>query len=362
MTTTPSLIQIDSEVSLARFTTFGIGGPARFFTRADTPEALVEALSWAEANGHQVLILGGGSNMLVSDDGFDGLVIDLDLRGVSFTPTGDGHTLVEAAAGENWDELVASVVARELAGFECLSGIPGNVGATPIQNVGAYGQEVAETLVSLDAWDRRANNRVTLSNDECRFAYRDSRFKSEEPGRYVILAVRYRLRDDGEPTIRYPELSRRLADEGIDSPTLQEVRNMVLRVRASKGMVLDPDDPDSRSAGSFFTNPIVDASTLERFLDKVRRADVLDDGEQIPQFPAADGMTKLSAAWIIQHAGFHRGHVHGNVGLSSKHTLAIINRGGGTASEVRELVEQIQSRVDRLFGITLVPEPNFIGF
>jgi UDP-N-acetylmuramate dehydrogenase len=299
--------------------------------------------------------------MLVSDEGFPGLVIHLDLLGSRFE-SDDGVTIVEAAAGEDWDRLVQECVERGLAGFECLSGIPGRVGATPIQNVGAYGQEVSETIVDLEAWDRRDAAVVRFTNDQCDFAYRDSRFKGRERDRYIILSVRYRLTNDGGPTIRYPDLMRHLEEEGITSPTLSDVRDTVLSIRAAKGMVLAEDDPDSRSAGSFFTNPIIAEEGLPEFLRLVKQADVLEEGEPVPRYPAGDGMVKLSAAWIIQHAGFHRGHQHGNIGISNKHTLALVNRGGGTAAEVLELVEQIQNRAKRLFGIELVPEPNLIGF
>lgn len=360
MTTEP-LPEIAEHVSLARYTTIGIGGPARFFTTAEDSAALERALEWARIREEEVLLLGGGSNMIVADEGFPGLVIHLDLRGVSYQDSGE-TTIVEAAAGEDWDQLVEATIERGLAGFECLSGIPGKVGATPIQNVGAYGQEVSETIIDLTAWDRRNGTAVQFTNEECLFDYRDSRFKSGDRDRYIILSVRYRLSNDGEPTVRYPDLIRHLEEEGITSPTLAEVRRTVLNVRASKGMVLDPADPDSRSAGSFFTNPIISEDRLQEFLDRVKRADVLEPGEPIPRYPAGAGRIKLSAAWIIQHAGFHRGHQHGNIGISTKHTLAIVNRGGGTAAEVLELVSQIQNRVHRLFGIDLVPEPNLIGF
>lgn len=361
MTTTESNLQILRDVKLADYTTLGIGGPANHFVTVRDREELQQALDWANQRDEQILILGGGSNMLVADDGFPGLVIHLDLRGVSYVASG-GSTIVEASAGEDWDALVQACVERELAGFECLSGIPGRVGATPIQNVGAYGQEVSETIIDVETWDRRENSSARFTNDECRFGYRDSRFKSGERDRYVVLAVRYRLSTDGQPTLRYPDLTRHLEEEGITSPTLADVRRTVLNVRAAKGMVLDDDDPDSRSAGSFFTNPIISEEKLEEFLRRVKQADVIEEGEPIPRYPAGEGKVKLSAAWIIQHAGFHRGHQHGNIGISTKHTLALVNRGGGTAAEVVELVDQIQTRVLRLFGISLVPEPNLIGF
>lgn len=357
---TRTSLNLRERVELAPLTTLGIGGPARWYAAVSSREELVEAIELAEREELPLLILGGGSNMLISDSGFDGLVVHIDLRGVTFEDQ-DGGTLVTAAAGEDWDDLVKETVRRNLAGFECLSGIPGRVGATPIQNVGAYGQEVAETIVELEALDRRTREIVRIANTDCEFSYRDSRFKSREPDRFVILGVTYRLQSNGAPALRYPDLQRHLEEEGITSPTLEDVRQMVLQIRASKGMVVDPEDPDSRSAGSFFTNPIIPESDLEAFLLRVRRADVLEEGEKVPHYPAGPGRIKLSAAWLIQHAGFYRGFDHGNVRLSHKHTLAIVNRGGGTATEVIELVESIQQRVRRLFGIELVPEPNFIG-
>ncbi len=362
MTQTQTDLTISKDVILADHTTIGIGGPAHFFAKVGTLDELQSALTWASRDQQRVLILGGGSNMLVSDEGFQGLVIDLDLLGTSFEQFDGSSVIVEAHAGEDWDSLVQTCVDRSLAGFECLSGIPGSVGATPIQNVGAYGQEVAETIVDLKAWDRAEEKVVTFTNEECGFAYRESRFKSRDRDRFVILSVRYRLKKDAPPTIRYPDLMRHLEEEGITSPTLQDVRRTVLNVRSAKGMVVSKDDPDSRSAGSFFTNPIIPEDQLEEFLLLVKRADVLEEGESVPHYPAGEGLVKLSAAWIIQHAGFHRGHQHGNIGISSKHTLAIVNRGGGTATEVRELVEQIQNRTRRLFRLELVPEPNMIGF
>jgi UDP-N-acetylmuramate dehydrogenase len=358
---TRTSLNLRERVDLAPLTTLGIGGPARWYVAVSSRDELVDALELADREQLPLLMLGGGSNMLISDRGFDGLVIHVDLRGVTFDDRGP-DTFVTAAAGEDWDGLVQETVRRNLAGFECLSGIPGRVGATPIQNVGAYGQEVAETIVELEALDRPTRQIVRIANDECGFSYRDSRFKSREPDRFVILGVTYRLQRDGEPSLRYPDLQRHLEEEGITSPTLADVREMVLQIRAGKGMVVDPDDPDSRSAGSFFTNPIIPESELETFLLRVKRADVLEEGEKVPHYGAAPGQIKLSAAWLIQHAGFYRGFDHGNVGLSYKHTLAIVNRGGGTATEVIELVEDIQRRVRRLFGIQLVPEPNFIGF
>lgn len=350
---------LQENVPLAPLTTLRIGGPARFFTRAGTVEEIRAALDWADERSLPVLLLGGGSNMLVADEGFDGLVLGLALRGIDAVIDG-GSVLLSAAAGEEWDPLVELTVERNWAGFECLSGIPGLVGATPIQNVGAYGQEVSESIVDLEALDRVERRLVTFRNKECRFRYRDSRFKSEEKDRYVILSVRYRLTPDGSPALRYPDLERAIAEGGISSPSLRDVREAVLDVRRRKAMVLDKNEPDSRSAGSFFTNPVMSEETYRRFLERVESDAELCD-QRVPTYPVAEGGVKISAAWLIERSGFHRGHRHGNVGLSTRHTLAIVNRGGGTAREVMELVRQIQAGVEERFGIRIVPEPNLIG-
>jgi UDP-N-acetylmuramate dehydrogenase len=342
-------LQIQENVPLAPLTTIGIGGPARFFLRASSVDEVREALAWAGAR--PVFFLGGGSNLLISDSGFDGLVIHLDLRGIT-VESEDESAMVRVAAGEPWDGFVARAVANGWAGVECLSGIPGSTGATPIQNVGAYGQEVAETIARVEALDRRTGTVAGFTNDECRFGYRSSLFKNVERDRYVVLSVTFRLKRNGCATIRYPELQKHVDERGVSVDDLQGVRDAVIAIRRRKGMVLDPEDPDTRSDGSFFMNPIVTPAQYEAF------ARVAPDA---PHFPSGDDV-KLSAAWLIEHAGFHKGFVHGNVGLSSKHSLAVINRGGGTAAEVVELVQRIQARVRDTFGVEIHPEPNFIGF
>ena len=332
-------------VPLAPLTTIGIGGPARFYVRAKTVDEIREALGWGE--GKEIFILGGGSNLLIADEGFPGLVLHIDLRGITIESEG----MVKVAAGEPWDSFVAMAVSRGWAGVECLSGIPGSTGATPIQNVGAYGQDVSETVARVEVLDRQTGLVRTLTNAECRFGYRSSLFKNHEPGRYVVLNVTFRLRPGGEPTVRYPELRSYLGDAAGD---LQAVRDAVIAIRKRKGMVIDPNDPDTRSDGSFFMNPVITTKSYESISTK---SDIT-----IPNYPGGDGMVKLSAAWLIEQAGFKKGFSHGNVGLSTKHTLAIVNRGGGTAREVRELVNIIQQRVREKFGVELHPEPNFIGF
>jgi UDP-N-acetylmuramate dehydrogenase len=336
----PMLARMQRNVPLAPLTTLGIGGPAKFFVEAKTVEEIREAVDWASSNNAPLLVLAGGSNVLIADEGFNGLVLHLDLRGV----TAERDGMVKVAAGEPWDGFVAMAAAKRWAGIECLAGIPGSTGATPIQNVGAYGQDVSETIVGVEVFERSSGNIATLTNAQCRFAYRSSIFKGEAKDRYIVLAVTFLLTPDGAPAVRYPELQKFVGP----AADLQQVRDAVITVRRRKGMVIDPADPDTRSDGSFFMNPILSPAEFEEFPQK-----------DAPHFPAADGV-KLSAAWLIENAGFHKGFVHGNVGISTKHTLAIINRGGGTAREVRELVTMIQDRVREKFGVELHPEPNFI--
>jgi UDP-N-acetylmuramate dehydrogenase len=351
---TATMPRIDRNVPLAPFTTLGIGGPAKFFTRVTNVDELREAVSWAEAKGERLFLLGGGSNLLISDAGFDGLVVKLDLRGITVIDFDQRAAHIKVAAGEPWDGLVSFAVDRAWAGIECLSGIPGSTGATPIQNVGAYGQEVSETIIRVEALDRTTGRVLWFTNEECRFGYRSSLFKNHERDRYAVLSVTFRLKPNGEAAVRYPELQKYLAAENIPTDDLRGVRSAVIAIRKRKGMVLDPADPDTRSDGSFFMNPIIPAAELDAFLARAGEGPV-------PHFPGEEGV-KLSAAWLIDRAGFHAGFVHGNVGLSTKHTLAVINRGGGTAAEVLELVKLVQDGVREKFGIEILPEPNLVGF
>jgi UDP-N-acetylmuramate dehydrogenase len=344
-------MELQEHVPLAPLTTIGIGGPARFFYRATSVDEVREALAWAGERSLATFVLGGGSNLLISDAGFDGLVVHVDLRGVT-VESEDEFAMVKVAAGEPWDAFVATAVANGWAGIECLSGIPGSTGATPIQNVGAYGQDVSETIVRVEALDRTIDRVIWFTNWDCRFGYRASLFKNVEPGRYVVLSVTFRLRRGGCATIRYPELQKYVDERGVSVDDLEGVRDAVIAIRRRKGMVLDPDDPDTRSDGSFFMNPVISAAAYDDFARKAPGA---------PHYPSGDEV-KLSAAWLIEHAGFGKGFTHGNVGLSSKHSLAIVNRGGGTAAEVVELVRMIQDRVRDAFGVEMHPEPNFIGF
>ncbi len=350
---------LSENVALAPMTTLGIGGPARYFAEVTTTEALLAGVEWAGSRGAPLFVLGGGSNIVVADSGFPGLVLRVSIRGVETHLDAD-DVVVTAGAGEEWDAFVAHCVAQKWSGFECLSGIPGRVGATPIQNVGAYGQETSESLVSVEALDLVTGRLVDLSASDCEFGYRTSRFKTRDRGRFIITRVTYRLAVNGEPAVRYPELQRYLADRGVNQPAPSDVREAVLIIRRRKAMVIDPSDTDSRSVGSFFVNPTVTRGEFEAI--KQRLATVGAGSEDLPAFPVSDGRVKLSAAWLIERAGVQRGYSYGNVGTSTKHALAMVNRGGGTAGEVVELKELIQKRVLEAFGVELTPEPVFVGF
>jgi UDP-N-acetylmuramate dehydrogenase len=331
----------------------GVGGSARFFAEASDEATIASAVAWAESHQVAVRILGGGSNVVVADGGVDGLVVKVDLRGVSSREVA-GAMEVTAAAGEPWDPFVARAVSHGWGGLECLSGIPGLIGATPIQNVGAYGQEVSQTVTAVRVLDRRSGEIATLAAAECGFGYRTSRFKSADSQRFIVLAVTYRLIRDGTPAVRYADLERDLETRGISRPSLADVRDSVLSVRRSKSMVLDPHDPNRRSCGSFFLNPIVDAAALAR----VERA---VDEPSMPRWPEAEGRVKLSAAWLIERAGFHRGEGPGPVALSTRHSLAIVCREDARAADVAAFAREIKTRVEERFGVRLEPEPVLWG-
>jgi len=353
-------LDIREQVPLAPLSTLGVGGPARYYARITSEDGVREAVEWARARDLPLLVLGGGSNVVLADEGHPGLVLHLATRGIETRPAAD-TAFVTAEAGEPWDELVAAAVEHGWAGVECLSGIPGLVGATPIQNVGAYGQEVGETVSAVEALDLRTGRVERLTSAQCGFAYRDSRFKSAERGRFIVLRVTYALRPGGPPAVRYAELARTLEERGLGAPSLAEVRETVIGLRRRKSMVLDPEDPNARSVGSFFTNPIVPVAVADELETVLRRDGVLREGEHPPRFPAGDGRVKLSAAWLIERAGLAKGYQRGNVGLSSRHTLAIVNRGGAAASEVVALAREVRERVHDRFGVTLVPEPVFVN-
>lgn len=334
---------------LAERTTFGVGGPAGSWLEPGTEAELIAAVSAADAQGEPVLILGGGSNLLISDDGFAGKVVHTgNLRGISVDETAvSSETVLRVAAGEPWDGFVADAVANGRAGIEALSGIPGFVGATPVQNVGAYGQEVSQRIACVRVWDRRESAIRTLSAGECRFGYRTSLFK-QDLGRCVVLSVSYRLRSGGlSGPIRYSQLANTLGLPLGERAPLAEVREAVISLRRSKGMVYDRADHDTWSAGSFFTNPIL--------------ADASQVPSGAPAYPQPDGRVKTSAAWLIEHAGFVKGYGPGLAQLSTKHTLALTNRGGAAAAEILDLAREIRDGVQQTYGITLVPEPVLVG-
>ena len=341
----------DELVPLAPLTTMGVGGAARFFREVHDEATLREALAWADEHGAALRLLGGGSNVVVGDAGFDGLVLRLVSRGVRFEPFDADRVDVTASAGEPWDEFVAACVERDLQGLECLSGIPGHVGATPIQNVGAYGQDVAQTITRVRVLDRETKDARVLTNAECRFAYRDSALKSETPDRYVVLDVTFRLRRGAPPAVRYAELTRHLEANAGTTPTLASVREAVLGLRRKKSMLLDPADENVRSCGSFFTNPIVAAAVAKQV---ARRA----GDELMPSYPESDGRVKLAAAWLIEHSGFKKGIRSGPVGLSSRHALAIVSHEGARATDVLDFAKHIQLMVRARFGVQLTPEPS----
>jgi UDP-N-acetylmuramate dehydrogenase len=355
-------VAIATDVPLAPLTTLELGGPARFLAEPRTPGEVLEALRWADARGVPLFVLGGGSNLVVGDGGFDGLVVRTSgLRGLRWTEAGDsGEVLVEAQAGEPWDDLVAASVARGLAGLECLAGIPGLTGATPIQNVGAYGQEVAETIRAVEVLDRRTLAVSRLGPGECDFAYRDSAFK-RAPDRHLVLSVTFALSKGGPPAVRYGELRAALAAVGSAAPTVAEVRTTVLALRRRKSMVLDPADPNRRSVGSFFTNPVLPAARAEEVIARAVAAGAAARPEDVPRFPAGEGLVKLAAGWLIERAGIARGMRRGAVGVSTAHALALVHHGGGTAAELAALAREVRAAVEQRFGVTLVPEPTLLG-
>ncbi|GAA0231027.1 UDP-N-acetylmuramate dehydrogenase [Cryptosporangium japonicum] len=340
-----------SDPSLAPLTTIGLGGPAATLVTAADASEIAEAVRLADATGRPLLVLAGGSNVVIADEGFAGTVVLVRSDGVVATRRGEDIELT-VQAGHDWDALVEQSVVEGWSGLECLSGIPGSTGATPIQNVGAYGAEVSDVLIDVTAYDRVQDEIVQLSAAECEFGYRHSTFKQTE--RYVVLSVRFRLRPSLESRpLRYGELTRVLGVPAGAAAPLGDVRDAVLGLRRGKGMVLDPDDPDTRSVGSFFTNPVLDPDV---FADLEIRLP-----EAPPRWDAPDGRVKTSAAWLIERAGFRRGYGRDGVGISTKHTLALTNRGDGTTAALLDLAEEIVAGVQGAYGVTLVPEPRLVG-
>lgn len=352
---------VASGVALAPLTTLGLGGAARYFVRAEDDATLCAALAWARAEQLPVALLGGGSNVVAADAGFDGVVIALRMRGVSQRDEG-GRVLVTAAAGEPWDELVERCVNEELAGVECLSGIPGLVGATPLQNVGAYGQEVASTIASVRVLERATLQERTLSHADCDFSYRYSALK-RDPQRYAVLAVTFALHKGGAPAIRYQELVNAFASSKA-APSLAETRRTVIALRRAKSMVFDPAQPDenTRSAGSFFLNPIVPATQADALAARLASEGRIANSAALPRYPGnGEGQAKLAAAWLIEAAGFRKGERRGNVGISSKHSLALVCHDGASALELLAFAREIEARVRDRFGIQLEREPVLLG-
>ncbi|MGK5679469.1 UDP-N-acetylmuramate dehydrogenase [Actinoplanes sp. URMC 104] len=337
-----------SQTDLSAYTTLRLGGPAGILTVASETDQVVATVRNATRDRRPVFILAGGSNVVIGDQGFDGTVVLLRTRGIRQVGEQDGGVVLRVAAGEPWDGLVAYAVERDLSGIECLSGIPGSTGATPIQNVGAYGQEVAHTIVAVHAYDREQDTVRAMTPAECGFAYRASVFKHND--RYVVLEVDFGLARSGESApIRYAELARNLGVEVGDRVPLQQARDTVLKLREQKGMVLDAEDRDTWSVGSFFTNPVVSAAEWARL------------GLDAPHWPGDDGTVKIPAAWLIERAGFPKGFAGAGVAISSKHTLALTNRGTGTTGALLDLARTVRDGVRERFGVELHPEPVLVN-
>jgi UDP-N-acetylmuramate dehydrogenase len=351
-------LRTQENIPLAPLTTFKVGGPARYFVEAHSEHEVSEAVAYALARKLPLFVLGGGSNLVVSDDGWPGLVLRVSLAGVEFE--GDRQKMLfHASAGENWDSLVALAVSKNCGGIECLSGIPGAVGGTPVQNVGAYGQEVSEAITRVRTLEIATGLVLNLSNADCGFSYRSSIFNGTRQGEFIVLEVSYRLCRNGGPRIEYADVKNFFAATNLENPTLQQVRDAVRSIRQSKAMLLVEGDQDCRSAGSFFKNPIVSAAEADRIQ---ALAEKRVPGKSLPRYPAANGQVKLAAAWLVEHSGFAKGYSLGPVGISHKHTLAIVNRGGATAKDILALKDEIEKKVFDAWGIRLHPEPVFVGF
>jgi len=346
---------IQENVPLAPLTTLGVGGAARYLAEAANEDDVREAVAFARAKSLPLFVMGGGSNLVVSDSGWPGLVLRIAIGGIARSLDGRA-TLFDAGAGLDWDGFVAQAVSEDCAGVECLTGIPGSVGGTPVQNVGAYGQDVSETIELVRALDLKEDRVVTIPEEACGFRYRASIFNTTERGRYIILRVTFRLTAGAVPTLRYAELQERLA--GVDGPpTLAQVRDTVRAIRRTKGMLIEPGDADCRSAGSFFKNPVLSAAEFRDLGDRAQSR-----GLTIPSYPALDAQRKVSAAWLVEHSGLCKGFRLGAAGISSKHALALINTGNARASDIVRLQEKIRQSVELAWGIVLEPEPVFVGF
>ncbi len=345
---------LQEHVPLAELTTLKVGGPARYFARALSESDVLDALDFVAVRRLPLFVLGGGSNLVVSDRGFPGLVLKIQIRGMKADAAGD-QRIFDVGAGEDWDAFVAHTVDQNCAGLECLSGIPGTVGGTPVQNVGAYGQEVSQTVECVAAIEIASGKKRLFSNSDCEFAYRASMFNTRARASYILLRVRYRLQSGGSPTISYRDLKEHFAGQTV--PTLVETRNAVREIRHSKAMLIVPGDDDCLSAGSFFKNPVVNRSSAESVARVAEQR-----GLHLATYPASDGFVKLPAAWLVEQSGFSKGYTSGPVGISSRHSLAIVNRGSASAADIIALTNRIQNAVFEQFGIELKPEPVFVGF
>lgn len=342
-------------VPLAPLTTLKIGGPARYFIEARSNTEVRDAVDYARSLEVPIFVLGGGSNLVISDAGWPGLVLKIAIPGIDERRE-NGKAIFDVGAGEEWDRFVSRAVSRNCGGVECLSGIPGSVGGTPVQNVGAYGQEVANTIASVVALDLKDLEIRELCNEACGFNYRVSIFNSTEKGRFIILRVTYELGPSASPYLEYADLKKYFSGWRVE-PTLADTREAVRQIRSRKAMLITPGDEDCRSAGSFFKNPIV---TTAQFAEISQRAAAKN--LQIPSYPALEALRKVSAAWLVEHSGFQRGYATGNVGISRKHSLAIVNRGDASAAEVVAFEQLIRQRVEEVWGVQLEPEPVFVGF
>jgi UDP-N-acetylmuramate dehydrogenase len=345
-------MQVLEQVPLAPYTTFCIGGPARWFIEASSEGEVLEGVRFAREQNAPLFVLGGGSNLLVSDAGFPGVVLHIALKGIEMQAVGS-MTRFSVAAGEEWDAFVSRAVDQDCGGIECLAGIPGSVGGTPVQNVGAYGQEVAETVRTVRVFDLETMRFVELSASLCGFAYRRSIFNTSRRGRYIVTRVEYDLINAATPLVSYADLKRYFQDANF-SPTLPEVSKAVREIRHQKGMLIVQGDPDCRSAGSFFKNPVISSEHFRQIAATVV-------GAVVPHYPTEGGQVKVPAAWLLDQAGFHKGYVLGRAGISSKHTLALINRDHASASDIATLRDAIIAKVAEKFAIHLEPEPVWVG-
>ena len=348
-------MKMQENIALAPLTTLNIGGQARFFVRAEEVEDVEAAVAFADDKNLPLFVLGGGSNVLVSDKGWPGLALQIGISGIDHSHERETIRFV-VGAGEEWDAFVALCVSRNIAGVECLSGIPGSVGATPVQNVGAYGQEVSQIIASVQVFDLATKQVREMNAEDCEFGYRSSVFNTRERGRHIILGVTYELRHGGPPNLQYADLQNYFASRE-ETPTLSDTREAVRKIRAAKGMLITPGDPDSNSAGSFFKNPVLTASQYEELTRRAKERNL-----EVPSYPALSQQKKISAAWLVENSGFSKGYTKGRAGISSKHALALVNRGGASASDIMALQNEILKRVEDTWGTRLEPEPVLVGF